>query len=121
MLSKAIGSAQERLPLKIRDGDWELVDWDPVTGRTVWRYDDGQSVTFRTDTPVDSIIEQNREMANACSPGWGGDYHRVASVPLNVAFGDGLIEAHSHGDDRYVAKYLNDIDNRAWRTKEGRL
>lgn len=105
----------------IRDGDWTLFDFDIRTGRQVWHLvnDDG-SETFRTDYPVQATVDINAAQRNMARPGWKGDYHMIASVPLNV-FHDQIAEASRQGDDRYVSRWLNDSDNRAWKTKEGRV
>jgi len=111
---------------RIRDGVWELFDWDPYTGRTVWHYFDGQTDHFRVDYPVDSLLKQNEIERNESERGWKGDWHKVASVPAPLFFGmgesgDGLLKALKNGDDKWVRRWLNDSDNRAWRTKEGQL
>jgi hypothetical protein len=107
--------------MTIRDGDWELIEWDALTGRTVWQMFDGQKVHIRHDYPVAQMIEDNTLVRNATSDGWKGDYHRIASVPLNLLYDDnlGLNKAVQQGDDKYLSRWLNDSDNRAWRTKEG--
>lgn len=107
--------------MEIRDGDWVLFDHDQKTGRTVWLRDNGDgTTTARTDYPHDALISENAEFRNSASAGWGGDWHRVASIPLNI-FHDELAEASKQGDDKYMSKWLNDSDRRAWRTKEGRV
>jgi len=105
----------------IRDGDWRLFDYDPKLKRQVWVMDnpDG-SQTWRTDYEVDPTIDINTAQRNLAQPGWKGDYHHVASIPLNV-FHDQLAEASRQNDQQYISKWLNDSDNRAWRTKEGNL
>lgn len=105
----------------IKDGDWTLVTWDPKTQRQTWRREnpDG-SVTMRTDMPADDTLEENLIARNSASSGWAGDWHRIASVPMNKFFAE-LSEAHSHGDERYISRWLNDSDNRAFRTKEGNV
>lgn len=107
--------------MRVTDGDWVLYDYDFQTGRQVWRLEnpDG-STTFRTDYPVQDTIDVNKAQRNLARNDWKGDYHHVASIPLNV-FYDQIAEAHSHGDDKYVSRWLNDSDNRAWRTKDGRV
>ncbi|OCO98924.1 MULTISPECIES: hypothetical protein [unclassified Ensifer] len=105
----------------IRDGAWTLHDHDRVTGRSVWHLFDGEKDVYRVDYPVDNLLSENRETRNSAEKAWRGDWHRVASVPLNIAHASGLVKAHSEGDDRFVKGFLNDGDNRAWRTKEGRL
>lgn len=103
----------------IRDGDWALVDHDFATGRSVWHYFDGERDVYRTDYPVSNIIEQNKAANSIAAAGWEGDWHQIASVPLNVAFNSGLAEAQVSGDEAFVRRFLNNSDNRAWRTKEG--
>ena len=109
--------------MAVRDGDWTLFEWDPATGRTVWQMFDGQKVVFRVDTPVHQTIEENAAFRNSTPDGWKGDYHRIASVPMNLLYDAnlGLNEAIQQGDDKHLSRWLNDSDNRAWRTKEGRV
>ncbi|CCE94642.1 hypothetical protein ABIA24_003398 [Sinorhizobium fredii] len=105
----------------VRDGEWTLYDHDIMTGRSVWHYFDGEKDVFRVDYPVDNLMSENQAIRNSAERAWKGDWHRVASIPLNVAHDSGLVQAHSEGDDRFVKRWINDSDNRAWRTKEGRL
>lgn len=107
--------------MKIRDGDWILYDYDPKLGRQVWYMTnpDG-SMTFRTDYEATGTIAENAAMRNAAESGWKGDWHKVASIPLNVYY-DQLAAAAQQDDGKYLSKWLNDSDNRAWRTKEGRV
>lgn len=109
--------------MRVRDGEFELIDWDPKTGRTVWSMFDGEKTVIRTDTPVAQTIEDNTLFRNAASSDWKGDYHRVASVPMQLLYDDnlGLNKAIQQGDDKYLSRWLNDSDNRAWRVKEGRV
>ena len=107
--------------MKIRDGDWVLFDYTPEIGRQVWvRHNPDGSTTFRTDYEVQPTIDANTAMRNVLDPGWKGDWHKVASVPVHL-FDKHLKEASVQGDDRYLSKWLNDGDNAAWRTKEGRV
>lgn len=105
----------------VRDGDFELVEWDPATGRTVWAMFDGEKVVFRTDVPVAQAIESNLLARNDAPDGWKGDYHRIASVPMQLLYDEniGLNKAIQQGDDAHISRWLNSSDNRAWRTKEG--
>lgn len=105
----------------VRDGDWVLFDYDMHLRRQVWvrRNPDG-SQTFRTDYEIDPTIEANTAARNMASPGWAGDYHRVASIPLNV-YHDQLAEASRQHDSRFIANWLNDGDHSKFRTKEGRV
>lgn len=107
--------------MRFRDGDWWLVDHDMHLGRTVWARENGDgTTTYRTDYEVKATVDLNTAQRNMARKDWAGDYHHVASVPLNV-YWDKLAEASREGDDRYVSRWLNDSDNRAWRVKEGRV
>lgn len=107
--------------MTIRDGDWELINWDAASGRTVWAMFNGKETVIRTDYPVAQAIEQNTLHRNAAPNNWKGDWHRVASVPLNMAHDSGMVEAVTQDDDKWLSRFLNDSDNAAWRTKDGRI
>jgi len=103
----------------VTDGDWRLFDYNPKLKRQVWvRHNPDGSDTYRTDYEVEPSIDENTAVRNMASNGWAGDYHRIASIPLNV-FHDQLAEASQEDDMKYVSKWLNDSDNAAWRTKAG--
>jgi hypothetical protein len=104
----------------IRDGEWTLFEHDPATGRSVWWMvdEDGVSV-FRIDTPVDQVLEANAEAMKASDGKPFGEWARVASVPLQLLHSSGLNEAQTQGDDKWLSRWLNDSDNRAFRTKAG--
>lgn len=107
--------------MRIKDGEWVLVDHDFHMKRTVWaRSNPDGSTTYRTDYAVDDTLEANKAMQNSAENGWKGDWHKVASVPLGVYY-DKLHEAVMQDDMGHVSKFLNDIDNRAFRTKLGRV
>jgi len=106
--------------MQIKDGDWTLVDHDPATGRTVWRYFDGAATHFRTDYPVQSLVDENAALFNESGGKRFGEGQRVASIPLNV-FYDQLHEAQVQGDENHISRWLNDGDNRAFRTFEGNV
>lgn len=107
----------------IRDGDWRLFDHDFQTGRSVWVMEDGNKTHWRIDYPVERLVEANTVARNNAGTGWKGDYHRIASIPQNILYDENLslIKAHEEGDDAYLSRWLNSSDNRAFRTKEGRV
>lgn len=106
----------------IRDGDWTLFDADIRMGRYTWvRYNEDGSQTFRTDYECDPTVEANKAIRNMASPGWAGDYHHIASVPLGLWFNSDVGQAFTEGDMKHVSRWLNDSDNHAFRTKEGRV
>lgn len=105
----------------IRDGEWTLLEHDFHLKRSVWIRELGDGrMEARTDYAVDDTIEANKAMRNEAKSDWAGDWHKVASIPLNV-FHDQLAEATRQDDDRFVNRWLNDSENRAWRTKLGRV
>jgi hypothetical protein len=105
----------------VRDGDWLLHDHDVQMGRTIWRRDNGDGTeTWRTDYAVDDTVDINTAQRNIAQAGWKGDYHHVASIPMGV-YWDQVHEAVRQHDERYLSKWLNSSDNRAWRTKDGNI
>jgi acyl carrier protein phosphodiesterase len=82
---------------------------------------DGEKDIFRVDQNVTSLVSENTAVRNVAEKAWRGDWHRVASIPLNIAHDYNLVRAHSEGDDTFVKRFLNDSGNRAWRTKSGNL
>lgn len=106
----------------IRDGDWTLWDYDFKSGIQKWvKHDERGNLVMRTDYPHEATIDDNAAARAAAGTGWGGDWHRVASVPLPVLYDSGLHDAQANGDERFISRWLNDSDNRAWRTKEGKV
>jgi len=106
------------MPIQDANG-FTLVDHDMKTGRTVWSYFDGQKDIYRVDYPVDATIKENAEARAAASSNWKGEYHRIASIPLNIAHNSGFVDAITQQDDKWLSNWLNDGDNAAWRTKDG--
>jgi hypothetical protein len=111
--------------MTIKDGEWTLFEYTPELHRSVWViYDSyGNPVAFDTRYEVEGLLSENEQVRNMAGAAWSGDYHRIASIPLNVVFDEnlGLMKAHSEGDESYLSKWLNDSDNRAFRTKEGNV
>lgn len=88
-------------------------------GRTVWWHEDGAgNMHFRTDQEVTQLIEANKFTRDQ-ELSFKGDFVKVASIPLNVAFDSGFVQAHNEGDKKWTKRWLNDGDNRAWRCFRG--
>lgn len=104
------------------ENGWELMEHNPHTGSTYWRFFDGEKWIFRTDHDAEQIVSGNRaaqaEYASRKRSEGLGD--PVASVPLNVYF-DQLAEPLKQRDMGYVKRWLNDSDNRDWRMRQGRV
>ena len=107
-----------------------------MSRRTVFEYMPGRrtdmiehsddSVTFNTYQDVEPILEYNKMMMNEygdkLTPGKRGTWHKVASVPTNV-WEQWLIETdHAiEKDKKLLNKYLNDPDNRIFKTSPTNL
>lgn len=86
--------------------------WDPVS----------ESFTIETVQDVQDLIDTNSRCFNTdrhAGSKWQGDMHRVASIPLSIYFQ--LKEQGIVDDPARMKQWLNSPDNRAFRTKEGRV
>lgn len=80
--------------------------------------DHGALVTEAIDDKI--LVDANNMIRNEREGERFGDMSHVASVPMNVAE-DILFPALKNHDDDFVKKWLNDPDNRGFRTKAGLL
>ncbi len=102
--------------------DRRLLEHDPLTGETEYYCYDDVEDTFSIETVVDvePLIELNKAQFNAQEKHtrWG-DGARVASIPLSIYFElkrKGILD-----DPAEMTKWLNDPDNRVFRTRPGRV
>lgn len=106
----------------VRDGDWSLWNYDFKTGIQKWvRWDETGNMVMRTDYPHEATLDENAAARAAAGKGWQGDWHRVASIPMPLFHASGLSDAQIQGDDKFVNNWLNDSDNRGFRTKDGTI
>lgn len=95
---------------------------DPETGIVeLFHYDETtDQVTLETIQRVDSLVEQNKSLHNEyTSLDRFGDMTRVASIPMSVYFSlkkQGIVD-----DQKALRRWLNDPDNRFFRTRPGVL
>lgn len=102
---------------------------DHLTGqRTFFSFDNERDeFTIRTEHDVTGLIEDNKRQQNLEPNERGakfkGDMHRVASIPLTIYCelkAQGIIgPTPEHA--RKLKAWLNDPDNRLFRTKLGRV
>lgn len=100
----------------------KLFDYDPTTGTTKWwHYDaDRDEATIETEFKIDDLIEDNKAHFNNTDERerWG-EWTRVASVPMPLYF---TLKKQGIADDQAALKrWLNDPDNRLFRTRPGRV
>lgn len=86
---------------------------------TKFHYDaDKDEAVIQKTQDVSSIIEANKVEFNA-APERFGEFTKVGSIPLSVYY-----ELERKGilnDQKALAKWLNDPDNRAFRTRPGTI
>jgi hypothetical protein len=98
-----------------------LFDIDPLTGKKeYWHWDDeNQRFTIETEQDVTDLLDLNKAQYNDASSSFKGDMHKVASIPMNIYMDlkqKGIID-----DAKKFKAWLNDPDNRYFRTKPGRV
>ena len=100
-----------------------LFDTDPLTGlRRFFSYNAAdRTFTIRTEQDTTPIENANKAAYNEVrnSAGWKGDLHRVASIPMSKYFElkrQGVLD-----DPKRFRRWLNDPDNRYFRTRPGRV
>jgi len=94
--------------------------------RTTIIHDNDDDITVQTTQDVTDIVEKNKKEYNQNTTHWGSDVfdNKIASIPLTVI--DELNKKHiMRGfhviDDKKFKHWLNDPDNRFFRTKQGRI
>ncbi len=95
-----------------------IFDHDDFTGVTsYWIYDEStDTATIKTVQDVQPLIELNKADFNEAPKGWG-EGRRVASIPIAV-FTD-LQQKGITKDEKAFKRWLNDPENRFFRTRPG--
>lgn len=86
-----------------------------------WHDHEDGSVTIQTVQTIDDVAEANKSAFNQVDEraGWKGDMHRVASIPMSVFYD--LQRKGILNDPVAMKKWLNDSDNRVFRTRPGQV
>ena len=94
--------------------------YDPVLGikRTFHASEDGNEFVIQTEQETTDIVEANKTAYNDAPDRWG-EFTRVASIPLSLYFD--LKKKGIADDDAAMKRWLNDPDNRFFRTRAGRI
>ena len=99
----------------------KVFDVDPVTGvKKMWHYDgDTDKAVIETIVDATDVVEENKAQFNQIDEkaGWKGDMHKVASIPMALFYDlkkQGIID-----DQARLKAWLNDPDNRFFRTRPG--
>ena len=96
-----------------------IFDTDPLTGITrYWHVKGDGEFVIETQQQVSDIADANkRSFADTDTKAKYGDMAKVASIPLNVYYElkrQGIVD-----DPKAMKKWLNDPDNRVFRTRGG--
>jgi len=86
-----------------------------------WHDHDDGSVTIQTVQNVEDVAESNKQSFNQVDEraNWNGDMHKVASIPMAIFYDlkrKGILD-----DPAAMKKWLNDSDNRVFRTRPGQV
>jgi hypothetical protein len=89
-------------------------------------HEDGDRIVIATEQDVTEIIEQNKKEYNATPSRWGDDIfdNKIASIPLTVIDDlnkQGIMRGFYILDKKAFRKFLNDPDNRVFRTRQGKI
>lgn len=88
----------------------------------MWHYDaDKDEAIIENIVDATGVVEDNKAEFNAVDEraGWKGDMHKVASIPMSLYYdlkAKGITE-----DPARMKAWLNDPDNRFFRTRPGRV
>lgn len=101
-----------------------LLSYDPLTRIKTWWHEDVMgNITVHHEQDVEDLVARNRAQYNAHSDHgptrWKGNWHHVGEIPMSV-YHD-LEEQGILHDKSALFKWLNDPDQRDFRTKPGRL
>lgn len=101
-------------------GDWRLLSSNPVSGEQTWFLDDGEHYHTAVVVDPDLMMEANNRSQTDNLNRPFGDMAQVARMPMHM-WQEKIAPAIKQEDERYIKKFLNDIDNRKFRTKLGTL
>lgn len=92
--------------------------------KTNFADEDGKYI-IQTEQDVSAIVEQNKKEFNAVDERarWG-EFTKVASIPDSVIVdlnNKGIMRGHAVLDQKAFLAFLNHPDNRAFRTRPGKL
>ena len=102
------------------------LSFDPLSGiKTDFTYEAGESLAddnfvISNSQDVTQIIEANKRSANEINRqhNWG-EFAKVASIPLTIFYdlkSKGILD-----DEKRLKLWLNDSDNKLFRTREGTI
>ncbi len=103
----------------------KLLEKDNIREKVAHNTDNGE-IVIATEQDVSSIIEQNKKEYNATNGRWGEDVfdNKIASIPLTVIDDlnkAGIMRGFHVVDQKKFKAWLNNPDNRFFRTRQGKV
>jgi hypothetical protein len=97
-----------------------ILSQNPEFKKTTYFHADAENIRIETVQDVTDIVEANKSTFNSTDERarWG-EWQRVASIPLAVL--NDLKTKKIAEDPKAMKKWLNDPDNRLFRTRPGRV
>jgi hypothetical protein len=94
---------------------------DLIGQKQFWHEDEDGNVTIQTSQDVSDVIEANRLQFNQVDEraNWKGDLHKIGSIPMSIYYDlkrRGILD-----DQAALKRWLNDPDNRLFRTRPGQV
>lgn len=100
---------------------WYFMDDNPLTGIRHWGLDTEDGTIIRTEYYMAvPFMEANQQQRNATDGQRFGNFRHVASIPMHI-WAREIVPRQQQHDDKSLRKWLNDIDNRAFRTFGGKV
>lgn len=101
---------------------WDLISDDPYLGVRRWSKDlDDKTTIIGTEYyAVEHFFEENALHLRESDGHRFGEGKRVASIPMHI-WSRVIAPAQREGDMAWIKKWLNDFDNRPFRTFKGRV
>lgn len=94
--------------------------------RKAKKHDTENGSVIEVAQDVTDIVEKNKQEYNQASTSWGNDVfdNKIASIPMTVIDKlnqKGIMRGFHVLDQKKFKEWLNDPDNRFFRTKQGRI
>ena len=98
-----------------------LVDFDPTTKIATHVVEEDGIMTVASMQDAEDIVEANKLFYNSTDERarYGEKFTRMASVPMNVYME--LVRTGVANDEAAFTRWLDDPDNKAFRTRPGKL
>jgi hypothetical protein len=100
---------------------WYLMDDNPDLGVRRWGLDVEDGTIIRTEYyQANAFMEANLNQRNLTAGQRFGDFRHVASVPMHI-WARQIAPRLKQGDQASLKRWLNDGDQRPFRTFEGKV